>query len=306
MVLALVTLPLLLRGLGPVTFGTWALVQTFSAVTGWVSLVDLGLGTAATGRSPRGRRWTTSAVSPQASAAPWPASALGMACRRARCPGPVCCCPGCSTRRPFCVLRSSSHGPVRRPGLADLLTEGVEACLEGLQRVDLSRAVDAFRRTAVAAATAVVALAGGGLRGVAVASLVASGAGLLVASRCCASPPAGSLARPSVARVRALVHYGKTVALLQPLGVIHRTMDRLIVGVVLGPGAVTFVEIATQVQNGADAVLSASSYSVVRLRPGCGPGATRGRSRSCWRPARATPCSSPSRSSSSPPSWPAP
>jgi O-antigen/teichoic acid export membrane protein len=59
------------------------------------------------------------------------------------------------------------------------------------------------------------------------------------------------------------VAYGRTVALLRPLGVIHRTMDRLIVGAVLGPSAVTLVEIATQVQNGADAVLSASSYSVV-------------------------------------------
>ena len=108
-----------------------------------------------------------------------------------------------------------------------------------------------------------MALAGGGLRGVAAASLAASGPASSWASAVLAPrlPPARWL-RPSVAGARALVHYGKTVALLQPLGVIHRTMDRLIVGVVLGPSAVTLVEIATQVQNGADAVLSASSYSV--------------------------------------------
>jgi O-antigen/teichoic acid export membrane protein len=40
-------------------------------------------------------------------------------------------------------------------------------------------------------------------------------------------------------------------------------MDRLVVGVVLGPTAVSLVEIATQVMNGADAVLSAMSYAVV-------------------------------------------
>jgi O-antigen/teichoic acid export membrane protein len=40
-------------------------------------------------------------------------------------------------------------------------------------------------------------------------------------------------------------------------------MDRLIVGAVLGPSAVALVEIATQIQNGADAVLSASSYVVI-------------------------------------------
>jgi O-antigen/teichoic acid export membrane protein len=40
-------------------------------------------------------------------------------------------------------------------------------------------------------------------------------------------------------------------------------MDRLVVGVVLGPAAVSLVEIATQVQSGADAVLSASAYAVL-------------------------------------------
>jgi O-antigen/teichoic acid export membrane protein len=50
---------------------------------------------------------------------------------------------------------------------------------------------------------------------------------------------------------------------LRPIGVLHRTMDRLIVGAVLGPGAVSLVEIATQMQNGADSVLSSTSYAVV-------------------------------------------
>src|SRR5438132_12304704 len=40
-------------------------------------------------------------------------------------------------------------------------------------------------------------------------------------------------------------------------------MDRLIVGAVIGPSAVSLVEIATQVQNGADAILSATSYAVI-------------------------------------------
>src|SRR3954467_10992070 len=46
MVVALATLPLLLHGLGAQAFGLWVLLQTFSAVTGWLSLVDLGVGTA--------------------------------------------------------------------------------------------------------------------------------------------------------------------------------------------------------------------------------------------------------------------
>src|SRR5437870_3209121 len=48
MVVALVSLPLLLCGLGPVAFGTWVLLQTFSATSGWLSLADLGVGTATT------------------------------------------------------------------------------------------------------------------------------------------------------------------------------------------------------------------------------------------------------------------
>jgi O-antigen/teichoic acid export membrane protein len=39
-------------------------------------------------------------------------------------------------------------------------------------------------------------------------------------------------------------------------------MDRFIVGIVVGPAAVSLVEIAAQVQAGADAVLSASAYAV--------------------------------------------
>jgi O-antigen/teichoic acid export membrane protein len=40
-------------------------------------------------------------------------------------------------------------------------------------------------------------------------------------------------------------------------------MDRLIVGAIIGPEAVALVEIATQIQTGAEAVLSATSYAVV-------------------------------------------
>src|SRR5437762_9903542 len=48
MVLAIASLPLLLRGLGTTAFGVWAVLQTFSAVAGWLSLADLGVGLAAT------------------------------------------------------------------------------------------------------------------------------------------------------------------------------------------------------------------------------------------------------------------
>ena len=266
MVLALVTLPLLLHGLGRVAFGTWALLQTFSAITGWLSLVDLGVGTA-----------STRAIAEQASLDDDRAVAGTIASTLACFASLGLVCAGILALAGPSVLPALFKTPsglrddltfavvvFAAQIVADLLTEGVESCLEGLQRVDLSRAVDAFRRTAVAGAISVVAVAGGGLRGVAVASLVASGAGLVVGLAMLARrAPLRSGFRPSGATIRSLLAYGKTVALLRPIGVIHRTMDRLIVGAVLGPSAVTLVEIATQLQNGADAVLSASSYSVV-------------------------------------------
>jgi O-antigen/teichoic acid export membrane protein len=147
--------------------------------------------------------------------------------------------------------------------LLDLLTGGAESCLEGLQRVDLSRGVDVVRRTSVAVATVVVAQRTGSLASVAVASAAASAVGTVLAAIVLSRHLPAGLALPSGADMRRLLSYGKTVAVLRPLGVLQRTMDRLIVGAVLGPEAVTLVEIATQMMNGADAVLSASAYAVV-------------------------------------------
>ena len=49
--------------------------------------------------------------------------------------------------------------------------------------------------------------------------------------------------------------------------VLHGTMDRLVVGAVIGPAGVALVEIAAQVQSGASAVLSSSSYVALSASP---------------------------------------
>src|SRR3954452_7705655 len=48
MVVTIVTLPITLHGLGSEVFGLWVLLNTFSAMTGWFSLADIGVGVAAT------------------------------------------------------------------------------------------------------------------------------------------------------------------------------------------------------------------------------------------------------------------
>ena len=265
MVVAAVSLPLLLRGLGPTEFGLWVLLQTFYAITGWFSLADIGLGVA-----------TTRAVADRAAQndehglARVVSSALGiyvvLGVMGALLLGSV----GAA------VLPSVFNAPARlRPAveaalllfafqaLLDLLTAATMACLEGLQRMDLSRAIDAIRRTTVAVATAVVAMQVGGLRAVAAASLAASAAGTIAGAVLLHRHLGVHLTTPNRLEARALIGYGRSVGLLNATGVLHRTMDRFIVGAVFNPAAVTLIEIAIQVQNAASAVLAASSYAVI-------------------------------------------
>jgi len=264
MVVMLVSLPLLLRGLGAEAFGTWVLLQTFSAVNGWLSLADAGVGIATT-------RLVSEHASLDDSESTRRSIASGMTLFLAL--GFVG------------ALAVATVGPILLPTLfntpdslvhalrvatvfyamqifIEFVTEGAEACLEGLQRVDVSRAVDAVRRTCVAAAACTVANTSGSLSSVAAASCAGSIVGL-VAGVILLRRAAGRFARPSFKVTRGLMRYGRTVAILQPLGVLHRTMDRIIVGAIIGPEAVTLVEIATQLQTGAEAVLSATSYAVV-------------------------------------------
>jgi O-antigen/teichoic acid export membrane protein len=267
MAVAVVSVPLLLTGLGSTAFGLYALLLTFSAVSGWFSLADFGVWTATTRLVA-----ASTSVGDEEEATEIARTAMATVTLLGVAGAALFAFVGSAT------LPAIFHAPARladdlRVAIAvfsgtivlDLVTETAQACLEGYQRVDLSRASDAFRRFLFATATCGVALAGGGLRGVAFAGAGAAAVGAVVTL-------VGLRARlvsrhehrdPFGARAGALLRSGRTVAVLRPLGVIERTMNRTVVGVVLGPIAVTFVELATQVQNGADAVLSASSYAVV-------------------------------------------
>ena len=143
--------------------------------------------------------------------------------------------------------------------LVDLLTDGAEACLEGLQRVDLSRAVDAVRRTVMRSGHASSRQRPGRCRASPPRVARRGGGRTAAVLRRAAPLSGGGSGRPTHAEVGGLFRYGRIVALLQPLGVLHRTMDRFIVGWILGPSAVTLVEIATQIQSSAESVLSASA-----------------------------------------------
>ncbi|HEY6396039.1 MAG TPA: oligosaccharide flippase family protein [Solirubrobacteraceae bacterium] len=263
-VVAFVTLPLLLHGLGSEGFGLWVLLQTFSAVTGWLSLADLGVGIALT-------RAVAAAVARQDTVAERRTTLSGLALLGGIGAVAALLLATIGTLV-FPWLFSVPVGFTGQLRIAtllvaggvlfDLMTEGVEAALEGLQRVDLSRGLDAVRRGGVAVAASAAALTTHQLAAVAAAALAASvlAAGVAVAALLRRLPTGeGGV---SSTEIRALVKYAKPVSVLNASGVLHRTMDRLIVGAVLGPQSVTLVEIATQLQNGVLAVLSSTSYAV--------------------------------------------
>ncbi|MFN8018490.1 MAG: hypothetical protein U0P45_10240 [Acidimicrobiales bacterium] len=122
--LTLVALPLMLRGLGTAAFGVWALLQTFSAVTGWLSLADLGMGVAATrGVADRAavedhdgvETWSappSPSPPPSASRAPSSCSCSarpspGEICMPGHDPWPTCASPWCPSP-PRCCSSSSA------------------------------------------------------------------------------------------------------------------------------------------------------------------------------------------------------
>jgi O-antigen/teichoic acid export membrane protein len=265
-VVSVVTLPLILHGLGSAAFGTWVLLNTFSATSGWFSLADVGVGLA-----------TTRQVAARSSLADNAGAGRIVVGSLALFVGLGVVFTTLFGAIGYVVLPTVFRTPddlvpalefaiivFAVQLLVDQAAVGVQANLDGLQRVDLSRLVDAVRRTTSAAGVAALALAGGGLQGVALASLGGSVIALVVAVVVLVrAAPGWWRHAPRGEDVRVIVSSARAIAVLQPLGVLHRQMDRLVVGIILGPSAVTIVEIATQIQNGAEAVLIATSYAVV-------------------------------------------
>jgi len=269
MVLTLVTLPALLHGLGPETFGIWVLIQTFSADSGWLSLADLGIAGALT-RSVAGHASTDRHREHLLVLSSGVVLLVGIGA----CASILLAVLGPSVLTGlFQVPPDQTHAA----GVAivvfsgqvflEFVLAGFRAGLEGAQRVDLSRAVVVVTRTLQLGSTAVLALSGRGLVAVAVGSVVSTAIGALAGAVLLGSHLPGRLGRPSVTEMRALVAYGVRIAGLNASGVLHRTMDRLVVGAIIGPSGVALVEIAAQVQGGASAVLASTTYVALSASP---------------------------------------
>ncbi len=269
MVVTFIALPFLLDGLGATSFGLWALLLTFSAAQGWFLLADLGVGVSTTrfvaeresigDTSGSGRIAGTSGLLFLLLAILF-SSALALM-------GP----PLLTALFDVPTDLEDSFATATRLWAGalffEMLGRWAQAVLEGVQRLDLARVGATIRQTLLAIATAAVAQADGGLEGVAAAALGAST--LACATTVLLVRPRMRPSRLSSSRAdaRVLLGYGSRVWALSGVDVAHRTMDRIIVGVVLGPAAVALVEIAARVQSAATAVLAATSYAALSSAP---------------------------------------
>jgi O-antigen/teichoic acid export membrane protein len=262
-VVSLVVVPIMISGLGVEAFGVWALIQTFSAITGWFSLADLGVGIASLraiarhhSRGEQAQRDVVVSTTLVYYAVIGLVAALLFSSAAVLIVGwfdlDVDVEGSLSV---VLVLVGAQIG-------VDLGSRSLIVVLEGLQRVDVGRALDVVRRTLVAGAWALAASSLGTLTAVSAAGLAASSVSSIIAVVIYARVSHSRYARPSRRAVIELLKAGAAVAVLRPIGVVHRTMDRVLVGILVGPTAVAAVELATNLQNGADAVLSATSYAV--------------------------------------------
>jgi PST family polysaccharide transporter len=263
-VIGLVSLPLLLGGLGATGFGAWVLLQTLSVTSGWLSLGDFGLTTSITrsvsmaraaDEGPRSIRIAVTGLAGMgALGLVWAVVVAAI--------GPL-------------LLPSLFRIPERLESsfkvavlwfalqiLVDFGIAGITSVLEGGQRVDTSRLLDVVRRTLAVGSASVVALTSGDLGATSAASALGTGVALLVAAISVIRLRFVGVVRPRWSDGVDLLRYGWRVAPLRPIGVLRRTMDRLIVGAVLGPGPVALVEIATQFQNAPEAAVSGAAYAV--------------------------------------------
>lgn len=148
---------------------------------------------------------------------------------------------------------------------AEQLSVSQQYVFEGHQRVDIARAADALRRTLVIGAIAAGAVTTGRVDGAIASGAISALACCLIAMVLIAGR--GMIAAPTRGEIRRELAGARRVAELTALGVAHRSMDRMLSALLFGPRSVAIVEVATQVQNAAAAVLSSTSYVATASSP---------------------------------------
>lgn len=264
-VLTVGSLPVILHGLGTKAFGVWAFLQAFNSTTGWLSVPATGLAISST-RAVASAEPAARARAAGATFAVFIAAGAAFGCLLALLVPVIL--------ESALDLRDVETGSLAVVGIAfgvQVLAEHVAlaaaSVLEGAQAVATARVLESARKTAVVVAVAIAATADVGLSGVVVVSATATVAASIAMFGLAAQRRWLELSRPIAGEARTVWSYAVTVSALTGTGVLHRTMDRMIAGVIFGPSAVALVEVANQLQAGSSALLSASTYPVLSSTP---------------------------------------
>lgn len=267
-VLGVVTLPLLVHNLGPSDFGVFALLQVCNGTTGYLSIASVGAGVAGLRLvASRGASGDDEGTARALGALIVVGAGIGVA------GGLVFAAGGPYLFEALLGERAGGFTAVARWFGLSLVAEQVALSVQygadGLQRVGLSRLSDAARRTVTIVAATVTAMVTGRLDSAVAASAIAGVCWAVVVTGAVVLGARGQArpARPHREDVRRILRSGSEVGGLTAVGVGHRSMDRLLAAWLFGPTSVGIVEIATQVQNAASAVLSASSYVATASAP---------------------------------------
>lgn len=243
-------------------FGLWALAQSMSMVAGWTSLLVVGPAIAATREVAR-RGETSGPLDLTGCTVVVALGLLGAAVFTAAGPRTIPALVAATDPEVHTTLRQVlAWFGLQLAGEA--LLAGVLPALEGRQRLDLARLVDALRRT-VSLGAGCAAAAGTG-------DVVAVQSAQSAATLGFAVVVVAVLSRRTSATVRmadagSFLRSAAGPTMINASGVVHRSMDRLLAAAVLGPGAVALVEVATRVIDAVRLVLSTSSHATMSAAP---------------------------------------
>ena len=261
---SLLVVPLLLAGLGAKMFGLWALLQSFSGITGWISILDFGLMVAGTRSiSQKYGENDANSVDRLTRTTLTLFSSISLLV--------VTVTLSLSVILPAAVNFSTINeiGSLRTivlligiQGSIDLFSRGVTASMDGLQRLDLSRISDGLRRTSFLLASAITAFQTGSLHDTLLAGLISSCFTTLIQLCLLIRLQGLKVIRPSTAASKELLKEMRLIGFLRPLGVLNRTMDKFILGSISGLNSVGTLEVANSLQSGANALVSGSTDAV--------------------------------------------
>lgn len=280
-VLGVVATSVLLAQLGVEQFGLWALIQTFSIINGWSSVLVVGLATTCTRR--------TSALSLDLNAAtaggsfsvlrlrsvartngaPWEAAAgiiliVGIAAAIALAAlAPIIVTTiadldATTTSSTVAALRWFSLQMVADAGFV-----AIAATFEGLQRLSVARGFDAFRRALTLGSAMAISFVSSDVSDVLAVQATVALAGLAAAAALTGLSPR----LPSLHDIRSYLRESSGPSAINASGVTHRMMDRAIVAIMLGPAAVAIVEVASRLLDAVRLVLASTSQATLSAAP---------------------------------------